>query len=309
VVKGIFSSLSPGRRRAEAAAERQRLVDVAYRLYLDLQPHEAVVAALAEEGVPPADIDGINTEAVILAEAEIVGSVPLPPSARLELNYYFLLGVTPRANEDRIRTAYRRKAKDVHPDSHARDFTPGQWNVFMGVLTDANKVLTDPLKRRAYDIFWRQRSRALAELYRRPGERRGDWETRYLWEIAEMAEREDALAPLIDRLAAMQAGAADRPPVLQRLRQAVVDYEAALVELRTDTRSLPERLQHFGARAVTELQRKERLVKALRELLGAAREAAGTEREARASASAVEVLREIRNAQHEFDLLHARSHI
>ena len=309
MVKGIFAGLSPGRRKAEAAAERQRLVEVAYSLYLDLKPYKAVVEALVEAGAPPADIEAINAEASLLADADIVANVPLPPSARMDFNYYFLLGVTPRAGADRIRAAYRRKAKEVHPDIHARDFSPGQWNAFMSVLTDANEVLGDPLKRRAYDIFWRQRSREVAEMYRRPGERRGDWETRYLWEIAEMAEREEALVPLVDQLAAFLAGATERPPVLQKLRQAVVNYEAALVEVRTDTRSLPEHLGHFSQRAVIELQRKERLVKAMRELLGAARESAGTDREARASASALEVLREIRQAQHEFDLLHARAHI
>ncbi|HEV1998110.1 MAG TPA: J domain-containing protein [Candidatus Dormibacteraeota bacterium] len=309
MVKGIFSSLSPGRRRAAAAAERRRLVDIAYGLHLQLQPYKDVAIALGAAGAAPPDVDAFNAEAAALAEVEILASVTLPPSARLDFNYYFLLGVTPRASVARIRTAYRRKAKEVHPDTHARDFAPGQWEKFMAVLTDVNDVLSDPLKRRAYDIFWRHRSRELAAHYRRPGERRGDWETRYLWEIAEMGEREEALATLVDGLAAAAAGAAERTTALQQLRQAVVAYETALVEIRTVTRGLPEHLRHFSERAAIEMQRKERLVKALRELLREAREAAGGAGERSVSEAALGVLRELRQAQHGFDLLHARSHL
>jgi curved DNA-binding protein CbpA len=308
VVKGIFSGLSPGKRRAQAAAERQRLVDVAYSMHMDLRPWREIKQALADAGAPAAEIDAINGEAAARAEAQIVATVRLPPSAKLDLNYYFLLGVTPRAGPERIRAAYRRKAKEVHPDTHAQDLARGQWDAFMSVLTDANQVLGDPMMRRAYDILWRRRSLQTAAQHRRPGERRGDWETRYLWEMAAMAEREEALVRLVERLDGTPAGSADRTDALQQLVKAVVDYEAGLIELRTDTRLLPERLSHFSNRATAELQRKERLVTVLRELLRTAREAARLGGGPGGSA-ALGVLLEIRQAQHSFDLLHARSRI
>ena len=311
MVKGIFSGLAPGRKKAEAEAERQRLLELAFEKHMALESFKDVAVALGEAGAPAAQIAAINKEAAALAEKEIVASVPLPASARLEFNYYFLLGVTPRASTNRIRGAYRRKAKEVHPDIHARDFAAGQWDRFMGVLTDANAVLGDPMKRRAYDIFWRRRSQELAVTYRRPGERRGDWETRFLWEIAEMGEREEALVPLVERLTLVPPGSAERSQTMQQLINSVVAYEAGLVEIRTDTLRLPEHLAHFSERARSEMQRKERLVSALRDLLRDARAATtgGTEQEAASAAAALAVLAEIRQAQHTFDLIHARSHI
>lgn len=311
-MKGIFSSLSGSKRRSEAAAERQRLLDLACGLHLHLHPFKSVAQALLEAGASGADADAINAEAQVLAEEEIATRVRLPPSAMLEFNYYFLLGVTPRASAERIRRAYRRKAKEVHPDTHAQDFTPGQWNQFMAVLTDAHEVLGDPLTRRAYDIFWRRRSVEVAARYRRAGERRGDWETRYLWEIAEMGEREEALAPLVEQLPGMQLGTPARAQVLGALRQATERYEGALIEIRTQTMVLPEHLTEFSDRARIEMQRKERLVKALRELVRAARDVtipADNVAVAADAQAALEVLSEIRQAQHYFDLVHARAHL
>jgi curved DNA-binding protein CbpA len=311
-MRGILSTLSGSRRRSDGAAERQRLLELAAQMHMELRPFKAVGAALLEAGASPADAEAINVEAVAFAEDEIAATVSLPASGQLPFNYYFLLGVTPKATDERIRQAYRRKAKEVHPDTHAQDFTTGQWNQFMAVLTDASQVLTDPLKRRAYDIFWRRRSLEVAAQYRRAGERRGDWETRYLWDIAEMGEREEGMVPLIEQLRTASIGSPERLQALGALRQSFERYEGALIEIRTQTRVLPEHLTYFSDRARIEMQRKERLVKSLRALLHAAREAtipADGPAVAALAEAALDVLREIRQAQHSFDLVHARSHI
>ncbi|MEA2682239.1 MAG: hypothetical protein QOK05_567 [Chloroflexota bacterium] len=311
-MKGILSGLTGGKRRSANAAERERMLLLAGQMHMELEPYQDVQATLEANGMSAADAAVINAEALTLAEDEIEATVSLPDSAKLPFNYYFLLGVTPRASAERIRRAYRRKAKDVHPDTHAQDFSEGQWQQFMVVLTEASQVLMDPMKRRAYDIFWRRRSLQTAAMYRRTGERRGDWETRYLWDIAEMGEREEGMVPLIETLKTASIGTHERINALGALRQSFERYEGAMIEVRTQTRVLPEHLTYFSERARIEMQRKERLVKALRELVQAAREAsipADGPRVALLADAALAVLHEIRQAQHFFDLVHARSHI
>jgi len=66
----------------------------------------------------------------------------------------------------------------------------------MALISDAQQVLTEPRTRRVYDVIWRERSRKVAIENRRRGELRGDWETRYRWEVAEMAVT-SALIPLL----------------------------------------------------------------------------------------------------------------
>jgi molecular chaperone DnaJ len=60
-------------------------------------------------------------------------------------NYYIILGLTGDASDDDIRSAYRRLAKNFHPDHYGMDSAP-----FLQ-LQEAYNVLSDPLKRRKYD--------------------------------------------------------------------------------------------------------------------------------------------------------------
>lgn len=311
-MQGIFSSLSGSKRRTVAAAERQRLVDLARQMHLRLDPSKSVTQALLAAGASDTDAEAISAQAQKLADEEIAATVHLPPSATLEFNYYFLLGVTPRASTARIRRAYRRKAIEVHPDTHAQDFTTGQWNQLMSILTDAHHVLGDPLTRRAYDIFWRRRSREGADGYRRGGERRGDWELRCRWSIAEMGEREEAMVPLIETLPLASPGTPARAEVISALRQAADSYEGALIEIRTQSMSLPEDLAGFAHRVRIQMQRKEGLVQAVRELVRAAGAASivadNVEVTAHARA-ALDVLVDIRVAEDDFDLAEARAYL
>jgi curved DNA-binding protein CbpA len=68
-------------------------------------------------------------------------------------NYYAILGLDPGASQESIKVAYRRLAREVHPDSkiHA---TVGEKNLFsihMVQLNEAYSVLSDAKRRREYD--------------------------------------------------------------------------------------------------------------------------------------------------------------
>jgi DnaJ-class molecular chaperone len=60
-------------------------------------------------------------------------------------NYYIILGVDSDATQDQIKSAYRRKAKQSHPDCYEGSSTP-----FRDVQ-EAYETLSDPARRRTYD--------------------------------------------------------------------------------------------------------------------------------------------------------------
>lgn len=60
-------------------------------------------------------------------------------------NYYLVLGIEPDATQEQIKSAYRSKAKQSHPDIHGGDCEP-----FRDVQ-EAYEILSDPACRRAYD--------------------------------------------------------------------------------------------------------------------------------------------------------------
>ena len=63
-------------------------------------------------------------------------------------DYYEVLGIGKNASQDDIKKAYRKKAKECHPDLHPND---KEAEARFRELNEANEVLSDPDKRARYD--------------------------------------------------------------------------------------------------------------------------------------------------------------
>jgi hypothetical protein len=64
------------------------------------------------------------------------------------LDYYTVLGISPKASVDEIERAFRKVAREVHPDRNSGDANA---DARMQQLNQIRETLTDPLLRAAYD--------------------------------------------------------------------------------------------------------------------------------------------------------------
>jgi curved DNA-binding protein CbpA len=300
---GIFSRLTGGKKLT--LSERHQMLVDAMEMHRAGSTPPDVETELQRRGASIDESRHIGGEALQRVEAELVRTVPMPASAHWPVNYYFILGVTPRATQEQIHRAYRRKAKEVHPDQHNADFSREAWSRLMSLISDAQHVLSNPDTRRVYDVIWRERSRKTAIENRKRGELRGDWETRYRWEVAEMAELEDSIAVLFEEVRSAAPGS-DSAVLTESLDRTLEDYESELLEIRTQTHALPDAFRHFGEQVRQEMQRKERLVHQMRRLAQALPPGGGPPPTA-AVADADRVLGEVRQAQHDFDIAAGRT--
>lgn len=264
-MNSIFGRL--GRRSKLGLADRQKLLQSATRLHGEGVRELEIEAFLADHGASHDEAIAVSVEARARFERDLVSSVALPSTARLPINFYFALGVTPRASVDRIRAAYRRRAREVHPDKHHADLNNEAWNRLMAVVCDAEQVLTDAGARRAYDVHWLNRSRRVTAANATLKERRGDWATRYHWYLAEVAEIEDRLELMLTDL----HGAFDKGEPWGSPAGTVValveDYEERVLHIRNQTYAVPEGHQDIATRVRRELQRNDAVISDARRLL------------------------------------------
>ena len=68
----------------------------------------------------------------------------------MEKNYYDILGISTEANEEEIKSAFRKLARRCHPDVTGN--TPDSVEKFKSI-SEAYDVLSDEIKRRRYDAL------------------------------------------------------------------------------------------------------------------------------------------------------------
>ena len=92
------------------------------------------------------------------------------------IDYYKILGVDRNIPQDQVREAYRKRAKQFHPDLHPND--PKAKAKFQA-LNEAYDVISDPDKRKKYDQYgekWRE-----ADAYAQQGGAAGGGNGNYYW--------------------------------------------------------------------------------------------------------------------------------
>ncbi|MGI8609222.1 MAG: J domain-containing protein [Candidatus Dormibacteria bacterium] len=247
-------------------ADRSRLQTSAVEMHRQGRRTSEIEATIEEQGATHEEARKVCAEARLQFDGEVARHVPLPASATASINYYFALGVTPRASSDRIHRAFRLRAREVHPDRHSRELNTELWGQLMTIASDAHTVLSDERTRRAYDVLWLRQSRKVTAASATPRERRGDWHTRYHWYMAEVGEIEDNLESILDDLKQRLEAGQLLDEAVMALESAADLYEDRILQIRMDALSVPAHHRALAERARLELVRKDRLIGTLRSL-------------------------------------------
>ena len=83
---------------------------------------------------------------------------------RAYIDYYKILGVDKSASQSDIKKAFRKLARQYHPDLNPNN--PGAKDKFQEI-NEANEVLSDPEKRKKYDEYGEPVSYTHLDVYKR----------------------------------------------------------------------------------------------------------------------------------------------
>lgn len=98
-------------------------------------------------------------------------------------NYYIILGIPSNSSQEDIKTAYRRLAKEFHPDHYGKNQSPFQR------IQEAYSVLSNPKRRRSYDRSMKPPVRTSPTVHIQPAKRYREMEVEPLIPDGESTSR------------------------------------------------------------------------------------------------------------------------
>lgn len=139
----------------------------------------------------------------------------------MAMTYYDLLGIPKCATPDEVRLGFKRKALTTHPDKLSPDASAGERKAAetkFRNLHEAFETLSDPMKRRAYDM----RLEAAARFLRTGRER--EFDATYAEHLKASAERLNVTVQNINKSTEKLGGLVE--DLLKSLREANPEWEA-----------------------------------------------------------------------------------